>query len=504
MDILKTYLVALFVVFLHFAGQLRFLSSRWNRCMFLWDRHHAIARILDLFLIALLFALLAQGGARLARRRGLPGLRRVLGHLFLITVVSGLLAAFPTFSQQNHPTLTKLIWLGAMGAIGFSLARPQSRLVHHTFNFCLLFSPAAFIVSVQMLAWTPWQDPPKRDFAVRSAPCPKSPVFLFVFDAWSRPRSMASGQFRPLFKNVRKMGEQSVVFLNSLSPAESTDWSIPRLIHQTDLDLVPGDGQMLWKDREKTVPTSELPSLFQLGRDHGYNGYVLGWYLPYSRLLGGQVDYCHVCRIDFEGESIPSEMGHALIRNLMFWTDPVSKRIAKPVLEKWRLAYRRRQAIRLRREILDVLRDCPTNSFALFHLMLPHHPFMWNEDGSYREPTVEPEPDGYERNLKCMDHYVGRVVTQLRAAGKFDDALIILTGDHSWRKDPEPSMRQGDDWQRKVPLIIKLPGQKVGAVIEDPLCTNDLKPFFEAVFAGERDPQRLLQLLRRLAAQPPP
>ncbi len=505
MRLVKVYLVALFVVFLHFAGQFKAMSVRWNRRMFLWDRHHAIARVLDLFLIALLFTLLAQGLVRLARRWGLPRLRRSLGHLFLIAVASGVLAAFPSFSRQNHATLTKLIWLGIMLGVGYSLGSGSWKPVRYAFNFCLLFSPVVFIFSAQMLSWPPWQDPPKTNFAVRRAPGPRAPVFLFIFDEWSRPRSMtADAQFRTFFKNLRKMCGQSVVFPHGRSPAGDTDWSIPRMIQQTDLRPLTGDGLMCWKDGDKIIPMVQLPSLFQLARDHGYNGYVLGWYLPYNRMLGEQVDYCHVRRARSQGDSILSDMGHALLYNLKYWTDPVSRRIEAPVRRAQSLAFLRRQSIQQRQEILDVLRDCPTNSFALFHLMLPHRPFMWNEDGSYREPTAESASAGYERNLKCLDHYVGQVVAQLRAAGKFDDALIILTSDHSWRSDPEPQMHQEKDADRCVPLIIKLPGQKTGAVIEDPLVTNQLKPFFEAVFAGERDPQRLLQILRRLAAQPPP
>lgn len=500
MSFIKKYLVALFVVFLHFAGAVRYLTLKSNRYYFLWDRHHAVALLADLFLISLAFALLALGGAWLARRFRLRWLERLLGHMLLVALLSGLLAAFPSFSRYNHPTLTKTIWLGAMAVIGYSLAHPRSRLVRYAANFCLLFSPVTFIVSAQVLSWQSWHDPPRTDFAVRNAAGPRAPVFLFVFDEWSRARSMTGGEFRSFFKNVRRLCEQAIVFREARSPGDDTEYSLPRLIYQCDSSFVVRDGQTYWKEQDKEVLTRNVPSLFQLAREQGYNAYMVGWFLPYRRILGDQVDYCRVYRGYRQGDGVPAEMVCALFRSMRFWTDPVSQRVWKLLYPRARAEHFRRVNTRIRQEMLDILNDCPTNTFALFHVPLPHDPYIWDADGAYRGPSKEAPSVGYERNLKYLDVYIGQVLEQLRATGKFDDALIIITSDHSWRKDSEPTMREGQQWQRKVPLIIKLPGQRSGCVIEEEFCTNRLKPLFEAVFAGERDTRRLLDLVRHTLA----
>jgi hypothetical protein len=500
MDIVKKYLVALFIVFLHLAAQIKSVADELSRYYFLWHRRMGVALLVAMFLIALGLTLLVLGLEWLARRVRVPFLRRFLGHLFLVALVSGLLASSPTFSQLHHPTLTKLIWLAAMAGIGFSLARPGSRLVHYAFNICLLFSPVAFILSVQVLSWKSWEEPPKTHFTPRKATGPRTPVFVFVFEEWSYQRSTANNELRPFFKNLRRLAEQSIVFPRGRSPSDRTWESLPHLIYQNDLELVPRDGHTYWTGAHEGLRTTDTPSLFQLSRDSGYNCYIVGWALSYNRILGDQVDYCHVYRAHPKGNSVPTEIVHAIYRNTYSFTDPVSKRLRRSFDERRTARHHMWTNATVQKEIIEILTNSPKNTFAIFHMPLAHKPFIWNEDGTYRAPSKETPAAGYERTLRYLDLYVGQILEALKAAGKFDDALIIFTGDHTWRNDPEPAMREGADWKRRVPLVIKLPGQTSGCVIEEKLCTNRLKPLFAAVFAGERDTGRLLQLVRRMAA----
>ena len=95
MTLFKKYLVALFVVFLHFASQIKYLTSLSNRYDSLWRRVDGWALVADIFGIALAAAALAWGLERVAARLKRPWLKRVLDHLFLVAVLSGLLAAAP-------------------------------------------------------------------------------------------------------------------------------------------------------------------------------------------------------------------------------------------------------------------------------------------------------------------------------------------------------------------------------------------------------------------------
>ena len=496
----KRYLVAQFVVFLHFGGQVRFLNSPANRYYFFWGTHHAVAHALDLLLLGVAIAAASVALESIARRLGWTVAWRLLQHVLPVALVSGLLCTFPTFSQLHHPTLTKLIWLAAMAVVGYSFARAGSRLVRYAHSACLLFSPITFIAIAQMFLWTRWYEPPRTVGTVRAASAPTTPVFVFFFDAWSAPRSLDGDEFRPILPHLRELARQAVVFPHALTGGDETHVSIPRFLYQTERRIRRRRGRLHWVDGDTWTPTDETPSLFQAARDAGYNTYMVGWGVPYQRLLGGQVDTCHAYRVAPRGETVGEEMLYALIRNMQFWTDPVSQRLARELDPLWRYPYLRRYTRRCEKATTDILTGCPSNSFAVFHWFLPHHPYIWTEEGEYRLPDDGPEAPQYERSLKCLDGHIGRLVARLRAEGKFDDALLLLTGDHTWRRDTEPRITGMSHWMLRSPLVIKLPGQTQPAVIRDEFRMTRLKPFFDAVLAGERSAERLLQVLRRTAA----
>jgi len=499
MKLLKTYVVAVFVVFLHFAGQLTQLARPAERYYYLWDRSDATARLLDVLLIALGFALLAWGLDSLAERWRSVALKRVLGHLFLVGLISGLLALFPALAQ-DHPSVVQLAWLVALAGIGFSLGWRRSRLVAYGVRFCLVLSPLALIGLAWMFTWPSWQTPPKTDFAIREPAGPSTPVFLVVFDEWSYPRSVSSGEFRPFFKNVRRLCRQSVVFRQARSAGRGSKDAIPRLIYQCDWQYGWSHGQAWWTTADRQVPSTEVPSLFQIARRHGYNTYLAGWYLPYGRILGDQVDYRAASRsFHNRGQSLTGEMAHAALTAAANMTDPLSRRVWSALSR--RVNARRRWTIHhdLKRQVFRIIEQCPANTFAMFHVPLPHQPFIYNTDGTLRNDYDAESPEGYLRSLKYLDTYVGRLVEHLEATGKFDDALVVLTSNHGWREEPEPDFRPGPDWRRRVPLIIKLPGQRTGHLIDTPISTDHLIRLFQDIFSGRHDPQHLLRLVQDVA-----
>jgi arylsulfatase A-like enzyme len=69
---------------------------------------------------------------------------------------------------------------------------------------------------------------------------------------------------------------------------------------------------------------------------------------------------------------------------------------------------------------------------------------------------------------------VGRFLDTLEAAGRLDSAFVIVTSDHSWKKDPDKGERVRDRL-RRVPLLMKAPGQREGAVVEAELCLHRLR-----------------------------
>ena len=86
----------------------------------------------------------------------------------------------------------------------------------------------------------------------------------------------------------------------------------------------------------------------------------------------------------------------------------------------------------------------------------------------------------YAAAVTYEDDHVGRVIAKLKAAGRYDDALIVLVADHG------EHLGEHDIWfthalpyqeTLHVPLLIKLPrGEGAGRVVDTPVSTLDLMP----------------------------
>ena len=138
------------------------------------------------------------------------------------------------------------------------------------------------------------------------------------------------------------------------------------------------------------------------------------------------------------------------------------------------------------------------------HLELPHAPYMLTADGKIHPQS----PSGFDPRfaghtallqrlrsdyLQQIEFVDGELVLldQLKQAGIYDSALIIVTSDHgvSWKPEaPGRTLTKANaDMIFPVPLFIKLPGQTVGRISSQDAQLIDLVPTIAAV-AGVKVP----------------
>jgi len=139
-------------------------------------------------------------------------------------------------------------------------------------------------------------------------------------------------------------------------------------------------------------------------------------------------------------------------------------------------------------------------SLNYFHMKQPHYPLTSNWDGrSYDNFAVSPgipETQTDNREVPCLinlvmhqyllqcgnvDREIGRVVEALKARGIFDQAMIVLVGDHGTAFHPGVLHRGGISEVGLasvgfVPLLIKFPGQQRGEVSDRQATSIDLLP----------------------------
>lgn len=104
-----------------------------------------------------------------------------------------------------------------------------------------------------------------------------------------------------------------------------------------------------------------------------------------------------------------------------------------------------------------------------------------NINGSF--PTEQAERVNrrmYAATARNLDLRVGQLLSEMKAAGRYDQAMIILTSDHGRAFTRDGHVRLGDDpamrWNEvaHVPLIVKDPGQVQPRVVEEPRSTAQI------------------------------
>ncbi len=136
-------------------------------------------------------------------------------------------------------------------------------------------------------------------------------------------------------------------------------------------------------------------------------------------------------------------------------------------------------------------------SLNMIHVELPHVPWRYTPSGKTYETGTYPlgissetwsrSPgyviQGLQRELlqlQYTDRVLGVIVQSLRNYGLYEKAMVAVVADHGAAFIPGQSRRlvsrANAGWILRVPLFIKLPGQRRGRIISRPVRTIDLLP----------------------------
>jgi arylsulfatase A-like enzyme/thioredoxin-like negative regulator of GroEL len=138
---------------------------------------------------------------------------------------------------------------------------------------------------------------------------------------------------------------------------------------------------------------------------------------------------------------------------------------------------------RLERRASDVISH--TESWVSQHLKGPH--FVWAHLYDPHDPYEPPEPyahlyaqNPYDGEIAYTDAALGTFLTYLKQNKLYENALIIVVGDHGEGLGEHGEETHGVflyDSTTHIPLIMKLPkNQNAGAVIEQQVRTTDILP----------------------------
>lgn len=138
--------------------------------------------------------------------------------------------------------------------------------------------------------------------------------------------------------------------------------------------------------------------------------------------------------------------------------------------------------------VKTIVRNQHLPTFAVFHYMIPHFPLIYNRNGPKKLFDIyQYTPSNYYGNLAYLDRKIGEIISVLKKANKFENSLIIMTSDHSWRRDSD----YGESrliWKKShIPLFIKFPYQDYSINIESRFSTLKLGTVINKYLDGDFD-----------------
>jgi arylsulfatase A-like enzyme len=150
-----------------------------------------------------------------------------------------------------------------------------------------------------------------------------------------------------------------------------------------------------------------------------------------------------------------------------------------------------------RRALLQIRTTKGKRFFIFAHFMDPHDTYVLHPGYDFypgyaghfpkdkmsstvcRGDDLRHEEALYDSEIAFTDHYIGKVLDELKKQGLYDDSLIVFLADHGEEFCDHGGAMHGRtlyDELLSVPLIIKLPGQHRGRVVSGNFPLIDLLP----------------------------
>lgn len=159
-------------------------------------------------------------------------------------------------------------------------------------------------------------------------------------------------------------------------------------------------------------------------------------------------------------------------------------------------------------------------TFDLLHLILPHAPFQFLEDGrGYANALIADDasrlaledPESEAESLKNMQQAIAQaeytfgliedLIDRMKELGVWEESLFVVAADHGASFRVGSSRRtireQNSGWLLPVPMFIKYPGQSTGSIDRRPASVKDIAPTVLDVLDLEPSPRATGRSLRQ-------
>jgi hypothetical protein len=425
-------------------------------------------------LVLSIVALAAVGflGVQAIRRVRRPAWRRLAAVAAAATLLISL-----NFARITHETVGR--WTDAIGGPGLSAlvvlmlaaSLPWPHLALRVIRgLALVVSPLA-VVTLGHALWMflevaagpewRWVDPAPLK---RTAPSLRRVVWLVLGELDQRITFEArpTGLELPELDRLRR---ESLYADGARPPAGTTEVSMPALITGRPVVAVapmsPNDLELTFTDG-KAARWSAHPNVFSRARALGYDTALIGWSLPYPRVLGGS-------------------LGVAAFRPSVAYEQARGDTFSQTLRNQWGSLAPPANVRRLSSERFAELGDLAIRTatdgrfgLVLLHLPVPQPPGIYDPaTGRLTTWNFTGAGGGYLDNLALADRVVAKLRRGLERAHLGDRTWIVVSSDQWWR-----ASRQYDGQvDHRVPFLVRPPDGGRAAHVDvafNTLGTHDL------------------------------
>ncbi|HLW77604.1 MAG TPA: sulfatase-like hydrolase/transferase [Bryobacteraceae bacterium] len=303
-------------------------------------------------------------------------------------------------------------------------------------------------------------------------------VIWIIFDEMDYRLAFVERPANLVLPEFDALRAQAVFATQAFSPSNDTLSSVPSLLAGRRLMGEPtGPARLLAHFRDaETMPMTPQMTIFADVRQLGGNAAVAGWYLPYCRLFPSVLAEC-----SWVGQgSLLTITGDTLATNLVNQDRSLFETSAYSIFGQSLMVKNRIGKIQsLRRTGVRYAAD-PALDLVFLHYPIPHAPHTYDRR-TQAFTKANSLFDAYPDSLALADAALGELRAAMTKAGLWDSSAILVSSDHYYRASVQFDGKQ----DRRVPWLLKLPGQTRTVGFDQALQTLLSRRLIEAILRGE-------------------
>jgi hypothetical protein len=287
-------------------------------------------------------------------------------------------------------------------------------------------------------------------------PDPPKNLILILIDTLRYDHIQFAGYARPTTPNLDQLAAESVWFDRAYATSPHTPRSIPQIF----LSRYPS--HTAWRGGQYNYPKirSRNLSLFEVLAQNDFENIGMTSHFYFKKKQGIRQGFG---RWDNEGAGTIAESNDDIAAPRIFAK-------LSPVIDEL--------GVRIKKD---------KTRFGLFvHFFEPHAKWIRHKEydfGSGSSPE-DRHRSAYDSEIAYVDAYLGRIISSLKAAGIYDESVLVVTSDHGEAFNEHGFFFHGQNLHNEVlhvPLLIRVPGWKPRRVTE-PVSLVDIAPTVVDIF----------------------